>query len=399
MMFGGYGGGLFLVDLTDMSIKQEIAVKSEVSAIAIIDQNNLVVGGIEGAMETYIKVQDDWEMVRAETLSRGWIRSISTSLSKWQVSVASESDRTIRDYALESLLGFRALATHPIPVNPVQQSKLVLSRESMDLDVGIRRVDSSEIEFTLADPVVENCSHYYSATRDWLFVGTERLRTSSRKYSVDVYHCDNWELIGRLQFPGEIRDISLTSDSTYLIATGWNGQTRVWDLETMKARDLLEGKGLYEAYACATRNGLVVVGPAGTNRLTCLRTGTWDRLREVVTESNWGTIQFAPRSDWLVVGETNRVSVWASDLSSCLWSVRFSSNKQPQKIAAMAISPDELTIVAYCFDGTLRFWDTKSRTELIDYQLPRIPVFNIRFLDSQTLRMATSEGSYVLKMN
>jgi len=82
MMFGGYGGGLFLIDLTDINIKQQIATTLEVSAISFIDQNNLVVGGIEGAMESYTKVRDDWELVREETLSHGWIRSIRTSLSK-----------------------------------------------------------------------------------------------------------------------------------------------------------------------------------------------------------------------------------------------------------------------------------------------------------------------------
>jgi len=55
MMFGGYGGSLFLVDLTDMSIKQEIATKSEVSAIAIIDQNNLVVEGLRAEWKRTLK--------------------------------------------------------------------------------------------------------------------------------------------------------------------------------------------------------------------------------------------------------------------------------------------------------------------------------------------------------
>lgn len=399
MVFGGYRRGLTVFDIKTKRVLQRLETNDQICSIEFIDNHSFIVGGSTASVRLFLKRAKGWQPTRWESTGEpGWIRSIRIDVRNNQFYVASEQDASIRAFPISALTGLWSEPQSSVSAKSTGQSNLQV--ECGQAFSGARLVpqDTQQTEFRISDTIVPLCTPRFSSHHDRVFIGTKAVTSNAEQYFVGVYRRDDGSQLAKLTFPGMLRELELSDNDQYLAGTGWSGQVRVWDAQTLHATDLTQGSGVYEAVAAFVPNkNLLIVGGAGTDRLSCVQTGTWETVRDVYTKTTWGSMRLTPDGKWLVVGESNGISVWNSDLSDQLWSVRLPTLYEQNKVSCLAIAPDNSLIAGYCHGGLLRFWDARSRTEVMIHQLPELAVQKMDFIDSQTLRVDSPEGTYFLK--
>jgi eukaryotic-like serine/threonine-protein kinase len=162
--------------------------------------------------------------------------------------------------------------------------------------------------------------------------------------------------------PGWVRCVAYGPDGTR-IATGGEGEARVWDAETRQVTATLRGhQGQVNAVAFSPdgrrvvtggSDGLVRVWDAGTGRELFTLRGHTDGVSAVA---------FFPDGTRIVSASgvsrrqppDNTVRVWDAELGQELLTLR----GHTEWISGVAVSPDGRRIVSASWDGTLRLWDS-----------------------------------------
>jgi WD40 repeat protein len=396
---GGYGRRLVIVETGEFRDMQRSVLSMEINSLRYGSRQELFIGGTAGEFELwqYSGPRKEWMSARREQFSdiKGAIRSVAIPASENRFYALSCQDRAVHVLSHDALVGCDTTEPLPIPVGQVIDSRLVLESNDKGFDANLRNAETDRIELTLSDKVIRGCTPLYSADRDMVYLAC----SGNNDSHIQLIRRSDSELVSRLPFPAYLNSLSLSRDSQYLVGAGWNGsgQVRVWDLDTLESIDLPHGQGEFEAIAKFSPNeDLLIVGPAGTRRLTCLRSGTWEKIRDAETSSNWGTFEFSKSSNVLVVGETKKISVWDPDLKLRHWSSPFDGMNWDEKVHRLTLTPDESTIVAHTGQTTIRFWDCKSRSELYSQMIPRGGAESLIFADSNTLHVHATDGWYVL---
>ncbi|MEQ1825367.1 MAG: WD40 repeat domain-containing protein [Pirellula sp.] len=395
LALGGYLGELTILETDHFRELQRTHLPHQIGSLQFGHRHELLVGGLTGEVTVfqYSGPRKLWASARREQISasKAAIRSLAFSAVDNRIYVLSREERAIRIQSQIAFIGCDATRPLPIPVGMVAESKLVLDSDEKGFNAKLRHVDTNRIEWTVSDPILRSCLPVYSARRELVILAC----TSKNESIVYLFRRRDGELIARLPFP--VDGLSLSRDSKYLVGGGWSGQVRVWDLDTLDFIDLPYGQGEFEAVAKFSPNDdLLVVGPAGTRSLTCLRTGTWETIREANTTSNWGTFEFSRSINSLIVGESGKISAWDSDLKSRQWSAAFGGIEGHDKVFSLTLTPDESTVVGYIGQTAIRFWDRKTRSELFSQTIPRGGAEWLSFADPNTLHVDASDGWYVL---
>jgi serine/threonine protein kinase/WD40 repeat protein len=396
MAFGGYGGELVIADLRSPGNLLRMTTHSQIGSLVFGHWYELVVGGFDGSIEVlqYCRTKNQWVSVRTVQVSDSMatVRAI-VSVGGDRICVASQQDRAIRIYAKASVTGYQAGSPIPMPVGSVESSNLVLVPDESGV-TEVKRSDNGQTVFRIPDRVRRSCRAAYCARNDRVAL----ISDTASPGTVFLYRRTDWKLETRFELPGEAFTLSFSRDGRYLAASGYGaldnscGLIRVWDLETRSALDLEQGRGSHWSRAVfSPHRDLLILGNVHSRKLTCLRAGTFDVIREVEV-TPWKSLMFFHEQDALVVGEENRLSVWTGDLSRKRWS-SIASTSEHGVFNELAITLDETMIAAVHGNWRVEFIDCRSRTELFSRSIPWGGNNWLAFMDPSTLVIDSTDGS------
>ena len=182
------------------------------------------------------------------------------------------------------------------------------------------------------------------------------LATATQDGTVRLWDAASWAqkaaISGRRGFAHQM---AIAPDGAWL-ATVSRDTIRIWDTASWARRAILRG--------ASTINGLVIA-PDGT----WLATGGYGPVRIWDTVS-WSekaafpanvvhAMSIAPDGAWLAIGGDGPVGIW--DTTS--WTQKAVLIGHHDDVSEVAISPDSSWLATASEDGTVRIWDTPSRTE------------------------------------
>jgi serine/threonine protein kinase/WD40 repeat protein len=398
LAFGGYRSELVIVDLRSPGNLLRMPARSQIGSLVFGHWYELIVGGLDGSIEVlqyYCRHKHEWGVIRRVQISDSGaaLRAI-TSVGPDRICVASEKDRTIRMYSRSSLTAYRGKVSF-MPVGGSQSSNLVLASDPNGNDAEIRRIDNGQTEFRVPHIIARWCLPAYCPLKDWVAV----LGVEKGQFTAYVYQRPDGRLVSQVKFPGTVYSLSLSRDGRYLAAAhaGPGGPPRsiyVWDLESRTGQELEQGRGELEPRAVfSPHRDVLIVGNMDSRKLTCLKAGTFEVIREVVT-TPWQSLVYFQKQDSLVVGEENRVSVWTGDLSQQLW---IAATLDDGVIKNLAITPDETTIAAMHGNFRVQFIDCRSRTELFSLSVPWGGNNWLAFMDRSTFAIDSPNGSSIFE--
>lgn len=371
MAFGGYSSELVVVDLATNTVVQRTEAQEQIWSLAFGRRYELIAGEASGFLQVFQHsvAKQTWESVRfVDVASRASShRSLVYSADQQLLYVASEEDRLIKILSKSAVTGYQATELDQIPIGVVPELNYLLCADDGGGNATVRRADNNAMEFQLPITVSRYCLPEYSFSKNLIAVASEGRK---RCYAY-VFRPGTWEMVARLEFPSRIQGLSFSRDGKYLAVTGDRGLTRIWNLHTNDYRELTQGLGSSWAIAAfLPTSDVLVIGPAGSRKLTCLHAESLDEIRTITTLPNWHCLHYSADGNYIVIGEEGRVSVWTGDLSKFLWATPGSSVVGSKLVDSVCFSPDQGTIAILLNDGTVKFWDMQSRSELFSVPPP-----------------------------
>lgn len=392
LAFGGYDGQLTVYDMTT-GYYQRLSTE-RITSIHCIDNSHFVFG-TRGQVYSCMYRGESWKVGFSISLDADvGVRSIKSTSDGEEIFLATDSDKIIRCFPSESIVGYVRSNTTSVAVGPEKQSNLILEYGPRGKQGRLYRRDTGEATWTASWQIIPWSRPLYSAQMDRIFIGTHRSDSKAR-FECNIRSFDSsGKETGKVNHPGSLMGIHLSRDSKYMVSWNSRAEVYVWDLASTEKRILSnDHHPANSAPLFAPNHDLLVM--SYKNRLSVLRPGDWQLLRAVDRPSHIHATCFSPQGSWIAVADNEGVTGWTPDMTQQLWTLDFRSAPE-NSVRTMDISPDGSMLAACCADRTIRIWDIRTRAEILTIPIPRLKSYRFCFTDAQTLQIFDEWACYTI---
>ncbi len=402
MAFGGYYNELTIYDLSAQTVVQRSQTHSAILSLAFGNRNELLVGSGDAYAQVYEYSRRSliWKaihMIQVNGLGSN-VRGIACAEGKKRICFACEQERSIRVLTSHVVNGYHSDQPKQIPIGMLLNCNLILAADQAGDNGMLQRADNGALVHQLPFRLSRYCRPEYATASDVIaLAGVE-----GNLHQVILIQAVSGVELARLTFPARIRWLSFSRDGENLAASGEGGLVRIWNLSSQTFHDLSEGnqgESFVAPIAFSPTSDQLVLNPVHAGNVVCLRSGTFEEVSATKRNYDVQSLLYHPQGDFLVIGNFDRVAVWASDLSEMLWSSTRTLTDDFSRIESIQFSPDLSLIVALNEDGNVGFWDVRTHSKLFSILMPDLDDGWIAFADSETLLLGGPTESSIYSLH
>lgn len=154
--------------------------------------------------------------------------------------------------------------------------------------------------------------------------------------------------------------IAFSPDGRLLASGSWDHTIKLWNLNTGKVRQTLEGHKDSVLSIAFSPNGLLLASGSADSTIKLWEVSTGKILQDLTAGDNWvGTLAFNPNGQILAAeGSHNSINLWELSTGKILNTLRGHNNI----INAITFIPDGSLLASGSADHTIKLWEAKTGT-------------------------------------
>jgi serine/threonine protein kinase/WD40 repeat protein len=405
LAIGGYTMGVLMLDVDAGEIRQRLnSPLGDVWSMAFHKNDGLFVGYSTGYLSYFHRMGPEkrWRSTRdaavIDTGSR--IVRIAPDLDGRSLWIALHEERKIANLDCVSLIGFESLAKQPSRVIGAQALGIEApsrGEEDISRDEGVALVQPVLPHGFEATP---DCRPAYHAgpglpsgaglhsgagphsgaglhTGKGPHWGAGMIALAGRDDQgscILLYRESDGEVIDRIPSPNRVRQLGFSPDGSCLAiggpdpmanaSEGSRAATFIYHCDTRETQPIEWPNDGSECRFCFGESGKrLIVGGLRKLEIACIDSLSGELVKTQSLSTNLLAIHASRDGRQVIIGQTDRLTCFSSDLSRQLWSL-----PTPEMVTSIVDCPDDRTIACLSLDGRIRLWD--SLTQEVLYEMP-----------------------------